>query len=234
MKRDGAIGQAEPAFEAVIFDCDGVLVDSEVLVQEIELAALAELGLHYDAETFARLYMGLPDPAFFAALDVDFRRRSGRPLPETFARLHHERVEVALRDRLTAVEGADLALSRTGRKTAVASSSGRARLEMKLRKVGLWDLVAPHVYSAEAVKRGKPAPDLFLHAAEALAVAPSLCLVVEDSVNGVRAGRAAGMTVWGFTGGGHCSARSGPELIAAGASRLVPNWAAFTPALASA
>jgi beta-phosphoglucomutase-like phosphatase (HAD superfamily) len=106
----------------------------------------------------------------------------------------------------------------------VASSSTKEGLERKLRQVGLWSHFEPHVYSADHVANAKPAPDLFLHAAEKLGVRPDECLVLEDSVNGVVAGRAAGMRVWGFLGGGHVHDRLGERLIAAGAERLVKDW----------
>ena len=107
---------------------------------------------------------------------------------------------------------------------AVASSSETHQLDYKLRKTGLWDLFAPHIYSADHVTHAKPAPDLFLHAANALGVAPSDCLVIEDSVNGVKAALAAGMRVWGFAGGGHMDdavARGSPRLARA----IVDDWA---------
>jgi len=97
----------------------------------------------------------------------------------------------------------------------------------------LWELFAPHVYSADHVVHAKPAPDLFLHAADALRVAPAACLVLEDSTNGVAAGRAAGMRVWGFTGGGHMDDASGARLLSAGAERLIANWPEAAKALAS-
>ena len=90
--------------------------------------------------------------------------------------------------------------------------------------MGLWDHFAPHVYSADHVAEAKPAPDLFLHAAAALGIAPADCLVIEDSVNGVLGARAAGMTVWGFLGGGHIHDGMGPRLAQAGAQRIVADW----------
>jgi beta-phosphoglucomutase-like phosphatase (HAD superfamily) len=88
----------------------------------------------------------------------------------------------------------------------------------------LWDIFAPHNYSGEQVSRAKPAPDLFLLAARGLDIPPAQCLVIEDSVNGVRAGVAAGMSVWGFTGGAHSAASVGEELAKAGAQRVVTGW----------
>ena len=97
-------------------------------------------------------------------------------------------------------------------------------LERKLKRTGLWEHFAPHVYSADHVANAKPAPDLFLHAAAALEIEPGACLVLEDSVNGVMAAKAAGMTVWGFLGGGHAHDGLGQRLLVAGAERLVKDW----------
>jgi HAD superfamily hydrolase (TIGR01509 family) len=130
----------------------------------------------------------------------------------------------AVEDRLREVPGALSAVTSLRQVKAVASSSTAGRLAVKLRKTGLWDHFAPHIYSAEHVKHAKPAPDLFLHAASALAVPPADCLVIEDSINGVLAGRAAGMRVWGFGGGGHMSERLTERLSEAGAEQIVSSW----------
>ena len=135
------------------------------------------------------------------------------------------RLRQTMIEKLTAIPGADAAVAATALPKAVASSSTREGLERKLRQVGLWDHFAPHVYSAGHVVKAKPAPDLFLHAAAALDIAPADCLVLEDSVNGVLAGMAAGMTVWGFLGGGHATDGLGERLLGAGAERLVRDWA---------
>jgi len=221
-------------YAAVIFDCDGVLVDSEVLALQVELATLTEFELIYDSAEFKRRFMGMSDSAFFAALDDDSLARRGKPLPDHFARLHADRYGAALRARLTEVAGARRAVGQCTIKKAVASSSKTTMLRFKLEKVGLWETFAPHVYSGDLVERGKPAPDLFLYAARELGAKPSQCVVIEDSVNGVLAGRAAGMLVWGFVGGGHCSEASGGELTEAGADRIVEDWSEFYAALAQA
>jgi len=126
--------------------------------------------------------------------------------------------------RLTEVPGANEAVAGVALLKAVASSSTKEGLERKLRQVGLWPHFEPHVYSADHVANAKPAPDLFLHAADQLGVRPEQCLVLEDSVNGVVAARAAGMRVWGFLGGGHVHDGLGNRLTAAGAERLVRDW----------
>ncbi len=220
-------------FSAVIFDCDGVLVDSEVLAIRGERAALEALGLRYTAEEYVRRFVGLHDAAYFDQLRDDHRARLGADAPADFEEqvLDGRRREM---HALTIIAGADAALAAAKarhQRIAVASSARAVFLESKLRRMGLYDLAAPHVYSADLVAAGKPAPDIFLYAAEKIGADPARCLVLEDSVNGVRAGLAAGMTVWGFTGGGHCYDGYGARLAAAGAHRVVADYAAFLDAL---
>src|SRR5205807_209808 len=146
---------------AVLFDCDGVLVDSEILAVEVETALLAEAGLTYEIAEFKSRFMGMSDAAFFAALDADSRARHGRPLPADFPAVCHERMRQEVRGRLTEVAGAKAIVESLGLPKAVASSSTLEKLDFKLSKVGLWELFAPHIYSADHVTRAKPAPDLF-------------------------------------------------------------------------
>jgi len=211
--------------EAVIFDCDGVLVDSEVLAVEVETQMLAELGLVYDHALFKARFMGMSDAAFFAELDADCREKLGIPLPLDFAGRCRERLYREVGVRLVEVAGARKAVAGLTRKKAVASSSTLEKLHIKLARAALWDHFAPHVYGADHVRHAKPAPDLFLYAAERLGTAPSACLVIEDSVNGVLAGVSAGMLVWGFAGGGHMDSGSRARLAAAGSERIVDSWA---------
>ncbi len=218
---------------AVIFDCDGVLVDSEVIVHAVELEVLAEIGLHYDSHDFVERFMGRSTPVFLDMLDADGRERLGRPILDEIRGPMIARCQAAIDARLTEVEGALDAIKACRVPKAVASSSSVRALDKKLRMVGHWDHFAPHVYSAEHVTHAKPAPDLFLHAAAALDVAPRECVVFEDSVNGVTAGVAAGMRVWGFTGGGHMTYRLAARLRDAGAERIVPSWADALPLLAA-
>ena len=216
-------------FEAIIFDCDGVLVDSEVLAIRGERAALETLGLIYSPQDYVRNFVGLHDRAFFEALRVDYRVRHDGEAPEDF----EDRV-LAGRGRerhlLQPIEGADEALRAARRivgKIGVASSSRAHFLTSKLERTGLYELAAPHVYSADLVAEGKPAPDIFLYTAEKLGADPARCLVLEDSENGVRAGQAAGMGVWGFLGGGHIFQGHGERLLEAGADRVSPDFADF-------
>ncbi len=210
---------------AVLFDCDGVLVDSEVIVREVELAVLAGIGLHYDPHDFSERFMGRSTVAFLDMLDADGRDRLGRSILDEIRGPMIAQCQQAIDARLTEVEGALDAVRACRLPKAVASSSTVRALDFKLRKVGHWEHFAPHIYSGEHVTHAKPAPDLFLLAARALDVAPAHCLVIEDSVNGVTAGVAAGMRVWGFRGGGHMSDRLTAQLGAAGAERIVADWA---------
>ena len=218
--------------DAVIFDCDGVLVDSEILALEVELGALAEIGLFYREAEFKTRFMGMSTPAFFDALDVDHARKHGRALPEGFRELCDTRYHAAL-NRLREVPGARAAIERIRCPKAVASSSGIDALKRKLESTDLWRLFEPHIYSADLVARAKPAPDLFLHTAGELGMPPGRCLVLEDSVNGIDAARVAGMRVWGFMGGGHMDANIGARLLEAGAERLVADWREAGEALTS-
>jgi HAD superfamily hydrolase (TIGR01509 family) len=210
---------------AVIFDCDGVLVDSEILAHEVETEVLDSIGLHYDRHEFTARFMGMSDSAFFAALDADGQARLGRSIIDEIRGPMNDKLRKAVAERLTEVPGALRVVSSVRHAKAVASSSTERHLGIKLRKTGLWDHFAPHIFSAEHVTHAKPAPDLFLLAANALAVTPEDCLVIEDSVNGVLAGRAAGMRVWGFGGGGHMTERLTARLSEAGAERIVADWA---------
>jgi len=168
--------------------------------------------------------MGMSDKAFYAALDEDSLARLNRALPEDFqARVNAGKRAISEKG-LTVVAGIEDAIARLRCPMAVASSSRTHQLDYKLRRTGLWELFAPHIYSADDVTHAKPAPDLFLHAANELGVVPRDCLVIEDSVNGVKAGIAADMRVWGFAGGGHMDDAASARLIHAGAERVVPDW----------
>lgn len=211
---------------AVIFDCDGVLVDSEILAIEVEVTLLAQAGLVYEPEEYRHRFLGLSAAAAHELIDIDAIARLGRPLPEDLADRIRDACWSACQTRLTEVDGCAAAVSGLNLPKAVASSSGADFLREKLRLTGLLPAFDPHVYSADLVARAKPHPDIFLHAAERLDVDPARCLAIEDSVNGVRAALAAGMTVWGFAGGGHVDAHGAARLAEAGAHDVVETWAA--------
>lgn len=217
--------------DAIIFDCDGVLIDSETIAHEVELEAMKRLGLFFDSHAYKARFQGLAVKDWSAALDEDHRAQFGRPLPDGFIEgLSAEitrRVLADIRPIAGAVEAARAFL----RLKAVASSSPRHELHGKIRGLGLWADFNGHVYSGDDVLRGKPSPDLFLLAADRLKVEPACCIVIEDSVNGVRAGVAAGMTVWGFVGGPHCLPDQASQLSRAGAMRVLPHMSDVADAL---
>lgn len=211
-------------FDAVIFDCDGVLVDSEALGLGHELRELAAIGLVYSRETYSARFMGMNNNDFYAELDAERRALVGEPLPADFRAAQRARMFKACEDEVTEVPGARRAVAAWRGPKAVASSSGSVLLKVKLTATGLWDAFAPHIYGGDMVERGKPAPDIFLLAAKGLGLDPARVLVIEDSANGVRAARAAGAQVWGFLGGGHMGSGDAERLIAAGAARAVEHW----------
>lgn len=195
-----------------------------MLALEVELAVLREQGLTFDRTDYINRFMGLSYEAFHDVMDAEAEKQIGRRISDAIREDLAARLRQTMIARLTAIPGAGEMVAATRLPKAVASSSTREGLERKLKQVGLWDHFAPHVYSAGHVASAKPAPDLFLHAAAALGVVPADCLVIEDSVNGVLAGRAAGMTVWGFLGGGHVHDGLSARLTDAGAERIVADW----------
>ncbi|TYC53685.1 HAD family phosphatase [Rhodobacterales bacterium] len=208
-------------FEGILFDCDGVLVDSEKIYVAVEREHLARIGLHYPLDDYLDRFQGLGSDDFWSALDEDHRALGKGPLPESFGpeldAATMERIEKEISD----IAGIKELLEAHEGPRAVASSSRLNRLISKLTHTGLLAYFDPHVYSGEQVKNGKPAPDLFLFAASRLGIDPAATLVIEDSANGVKAGLAAGMTVWGFVGGGHTHDGHTAQLEAAGAHKVV-------------
>lgn len=207
-----------------IFDCDGVLVDSEALLIESEMAFFEQHGLEYTTEYYIANFMGIPMSDWkekTSALLVELR---GEALPEGFFEPLESTITRRIEEELQPVAGARDALKSVRIAKCVASSSSTQSLESKLASTGLFELFHPHVFSTELVRQGKPAPDLFLHAAKQLDAHPTNCIVIEDSANGVMAGKRAGMRVIGFTGGRHCPPDHGNALLAAGADDIATNF----------
>lgn len=207
------------AADLILFDCDGVLIDSEVIACDVEAEILGEIGHPITREAFAARFIGTSRAHSLAALAADW----GRPLPPDYAARVGTRLDSAFRTRLQAISGMPALVGRYGERCAVASSSSRDRLALTLGLTGLSALFGDRVFSAEQVARGKPAPDLFLFAAAELATAPDRCVVVEDSPFGIAAARGAGMTAIGFVAGGHCGPDQAGRLIEAGAHAVVGN-----------
>jgi HAD superfamily hydrolase (TIGR01509 family) len=202
-------------YDLVIFDNDGVLVDSEPISNRVLAGYLTELGYPTTVEDSYRDYMGT---AAHHVHDV-IRARYGASLPDGFDDLFHARVFAAFEAELTAVRGAEellKTLQQRGVRYCLASSAHHAWIRTALDLTGLRGHVAEElIFSAQDVGIGKPAPDLFQHAAAAMGVAPERCLVLEDSPNGVLAARAAGMDVYG-----HAALTDPARLTAAGATGL--------------
>jgi HAD superfamily hydrolase (TIGR01509 family) len=189
-------------FDLVIFDCDGVLVDSEMLSARVLMQQLAELDVHLSLKQFQAEFLGRS----FASAASQLKARTGLDLPSNFAAEYFTRLNAVFANELKAMPGVQHALQSLRVQNCVASGSIPPRLDFSLKVCGLDTHFGPHVYSAALVKHAKPAPDLFLHAAAAHAVPPGRCLVLEDSEMGVLAAQAAGMTVWHFAGGSHVKA----------------------------
>lgn len=210
--------------ELVIFDCDGVLIDSEVIAARVNAALLGEVaGMPVTVEEVLARFVGISDHAMFHMLEAEH----DRALPDGFAALMAARNRHAFEKELVAIAGAAAVSAALPYKKCVASSSTPERLRHSLGLTGLKKLFEPHIFSTTMVARGKPAPDLFLYAAERMAAAPSACVVIEDSVAGVEAARAAGMTAFGFRGGSHCLTGHGDQLTGAGASLVFDDMLAL-------
>ncbi|MCO5132571.1 MAG: HAD-IA family hydrolase [Xanthobacteraceae bacterium] len=199
--------------DLIIFDCDGVLVDSEVISCRVHAEQLTRAGYPITAEEVFSRFLGRSAQAAHQEVEAEL----GRRLPDDF----DARLKAALFQEfaasLRAVPHVAETLAAITVPVCVASSGAPDKIAASLTRTGLLPRFAPHVFSAAQVARGKPAPDLFLFAADRMGAEPGRCLVIEDSVPGVTAARAAGMTAIGFCGGGHCGHGHAATLIAAGA-----------------
>ena len=183
----------------VIFDCDGVLIDSEIISARMLIEALATRGVVIDLPYVARHFLGRSYPVVMAQIRAEF----GLDLPPSFEDDYRDRLLEGFRAGLKIMPHVSGVIEQLAVPCCVATSSSPRRAEMSLRLVGLWDRLGARIFTASQVARGKPAPDLFLFAADRMGFAPEQCLVIEDSLTGVAAARAAGMEVWQFTGGSH-------------------------------
>jgi HAD superfamily hydrolase (TIGR01509 family) len=187
------------ALGLIIFDCDGVLVDSEPLAFRILLEGLAEAGYTLEEARAYELLLGRS----IANLQSVLRQELGFELSASRLEAMRERLFAAYRQELKAMPGIVQALDSLTLPYCVASSSLPDRIRLSLEVTGLLPRFLPHVFSAAMVAKGKPEPDLFLYAAAAMGVPPASCLVIEDSSAGIEAARRAGMSVLGFLGGSH-------------------------------
>jgi HAD superfamily hydrolase (TIGR01509 family) len=207
----------------VIFDCNGVLVDSEPIATAVLADAFRRAGVAVTPEIVSSHFIGRRPADIYAAVEA----ATGKRLPENFAATVAAATLRRFRSELRATPHMARALTWLRGPKAVASSSTLDRIVASLEATGLIRFFEPRLFSASNVQRGKPAPDLFLHAAAKLHVAPRDCIVVEDSAVGVAAGVAAGMTPIGFVGGSHAESRLASQLLAAGARTVIADMRAL-------
>ena len=211
--------------DLVIFDCDGVLVDSELLSCDCLAATLSRHGFRITRDEVMALFLGRSS----SVVAEHFEARTGAPLPERFGEDMRAGLAECFTASLQRMPGIEEVIAALDRPYCLATSSDPGRLSVTLSVTGLAELFRDRTFTASMVKRGKPAPDLFLHAAAAMGADPARALVVEDSVPGVLAAKAAGMTVWGFVGGSHYGGRDGAGLLCeAGADRVFSEMAEFS------
>jgi HAD superfamily hydrolase (TIGR01509 family) len=201
-------------FDLLIFDCDGVLVDSEVISCRVHAEVLTRHGYPIGAEQVRERFLGRS--AQDAKLEVE--RELGRPLTAAYDLERRAALIAALADSCEAIPHLADALDAISVPMCVASSAAHEKIFTTLSRTGLYHRFAPNIFSGSQVASGKPAPDLFLFAATQMAALPERCVVIEDSVAGVTGALAAGMTVLGFHGGSHCRVGDDAALCAAGAA----------------
>jgi HAD superfamily hydrolase (TIGR01509 family) len=192
------MADAEPRL--VIFDCDGVLVDSEPISISVLIKAMADLGVAITEDEAYERFLGKSLATLISILETEFNVHAN----EEFLESIRTNLYARFRTELKAMPGIGDAIDALGLPCCVASSSQVERIKLSLSVTGLLPKL-PNIFSASMVKRGKPAPDLFLYAADQMHVEPRDCIVIEDSPAGIAAAKAAGMTVFAFTGGSHAN-----------------------------
>lgn len=212
-------------FDLVIFDCDGVLVDSEGLSAGVLIALLADHGVAVDFDHFCARFLGRSFPTVAAGIRADF----DVALPPDFEATYRARLLEAFTRHLKASPGIEAVLAAMDVPFCLATSSSPPRCLHSLRMTGLLRHFEGRIFTASEVPRGKPHPDLFLHAAARMGAEPSCCLVIEDSLPGIAAARAAGMAVIRYTGGSHLRTR---RLRHDADVRVFAEWEAFPRMLA--
>ena len=196
--------QPKRRIDLVIFDCDGVLVDSEVLSAQVLTALMAEAGMPITPEVFRSDFLGRS----FASASARAAQRFGKSLPEDLNATYRARLLEAMVGQLHPMPGVEAVLAAMRVSFCLATSSSPQRLAVSMAESRLAPWFEGRSFTASEVQNGKPAPDLFLHAAKSMGHVPEYTLVIEDSEIGLRAAQAAAMTVWHFRGGGHLSGQA--------------------------
>jgi len=206
-------------FDLIIFDCDGVLVDSEIIAAQVESRLLTEAGYPISVEEMGERFAGMT----WKNILLQVEQEASIPLSATLIDKSEKLLDARLARDVKIIDGVKFALARLTTQRCICSNSSSQRLDMMLDKVGLKPYFAPHIYSAKDLgpDRVKPKPDIFLHAAEQFKVSPERCLVIEDSTHGIHGARAAGMRVVGFTGASHTYPSHADRLTDAGAETVI-------------
>jgi HAD superfamily hydrolase (TIGR01509 family) len=220
-----------PQPDLVIFDCDGVLVDSEILAARIEADVLTAAGYEISAEEISETYAGLT----FKDILMRVEQMSQIPFQASLIDRAEDLVDRKLRADVRIIDGAREAVAAVTAPRCVCSNSRTERIEFMLEKVRLLPFFAGRIFSALDIpsKKTKPAPDVFLYAAEQLGANPKNTFVIEDSVHGITGARAAGMRVIGFTGAGHSYPGHADALTEAGAETVIRRWAELQSTIAA-
>ena len=205
--------------ELVMLDCDGVLIDSEYLAAQVESEHLGAWGFAIEPEAFSERFSGMSEEDIGAVVE----KETGRALPDGFHEETRRQIHARVAAEVEVIEGAAEMIAAIDRPVCICSNSGPDYLDTVLERVGLREMLEGHVFSARALGPGreKPRPDVFLHAAETMGANPVRSLVLEDSVHGVEAARAAGARAIGFTGGRHSWRGHADALTEAGATTVV-------------
>ena len=200
----------------LIFDCDGVIIDSEILFAEIAVKRFAELGFVMEPVAYCSRFAGMMDTEIMGIIG----KETGKEITKAFYDSLRQEVESAFQTRLKAIKGMPELIHGLPVEASVVSNSHLAHVKHCLRLTGVEDRFAQRVFSSEMVARPKPHPDVYQFALDTVGLHPDDCWVVEDSVTGVTAARKAGLKVIGFLGGGHVSDRHGESLKEAGVKHL--------------
>ncbi|WP_320196100.1 HAD-IA family hydrolase [Agrobacterium rosae] len=206
-------------FDLIIFDCDGVLVDSEIIAAQVEARLLTDAGYPISTEEMGERFSGMT----WKNILLEVEREASIPLSASLLEKSEKLLDARLERDVKVIEGVKTALSRLTLPRCICSNSSSARLEMMLTKVGLKPYFDGHIYSAKdlGADRVKPKPDIFLHGAKQFDVPPDRVVVIEDSVHGIKGARAAGMRVIGFTGASHTYPSHADRLTDAGAETVI-------------
>lgn len=218
-------------YDLIIFDCDGVLVDSEILAAEVDARLLSEAGYPITAGEIGERFAGMT----WRNILLTVEKEANIPLSAKLLDLATAKLDERIKRELQGIPGVREAVSQLSEPRCICSNSTPERIDMMLKKVGLLDLFEPNIFSAESLgpDRVKPKPDIFLYGAEKMGADPRNTLVIEDSVHGVHAAKAAGMRVVGFTGASHTTPTHGDKLMEAGAETVISRMADL-PAVATA